>query len=444
MEISEFKQNSCEGLKRFFFQEDDGIYYLSHASILVSLNKKNYLFDPVLAKPPHLGSWLFYPEMKADACLLDVDGVFVSHQHQDHFDVDFLKLLPAETKIYIVSGRPQFNNMLDEKGIPFIEVPENEVYDLGSGVTCLGINHEYNGIDSSITISNGKFTVYHGNDCFVSNEKLKIVKNIYPMINVACVPFAYVHWYPFLLDDVEDEWKRNEARKLINKYLDYGLSQIEYIRPEIAIPFGANMFYFDDVDSDHNSAVVSPLDFKDYAIDTEFPYEESILPLFAGDYILSLDSDNDRRLVVHTNNLCREELMRGLKEYIDYINIIGTGFDSESIENINLSDISETGFISSRMSNTNVSHQHHIIISNSDHPEIGYVAIDLDSGTVNRVLEFDGNISHHWFKLSDLAYKAYFSQKYSFNEIVASSRFRLSRNPNEYNLDVLRIVNNVL
>ena len=53
MNINKFKQNSCGTLKQFFIQKNDGVYYLSHASIVVSLNGKKYLFDPVLAKPPH-------------------------------------------------------------------------------------------------------------------------------------------------------------------------------------------------------------------------------------------------------------------------------------------------------------------------------------------------------------------------------------------------------
>lgn len=444
MDIYSFKKNSCKSLAKFCAEGIDGVYYLSHASIMVSLNGKKYLFDPVLAKPPHLGSWLFYPEMKMDSCLLDVDGIFISHQHQDHFDIDFIKLLPVEAKIFIVSGRPQFSKILHDHGISFIEVPENVVFDLGDGVTCMGITHEYNGIDSAITISNGKLTVYHGNDCFVSNEKLKIIKNHYPKINIACIPFGYVHWYPFLLDDVDEVWKDEEANRLIRKYLNYGLSQIEYINPEIAIPFGANMFYFDDTESDHNKAVVSPFDFKEYAIDQSFRLEEVIHTLFGGDFILSLECNGIRHLETHSANMTRVGLMSGLKKYIEYVREHGTGFDAASIENLRLEDISDVDFISKRLSDIDLLHEQIIYVSNSEHPEIGFVSIDLQSKMARKVPGIDSQIPYHWFKLTDLAYKAYFSQKFTFNEIIASSRFRLSRNPNHYDLDVLKILNNIL
>ena len=35
----------CESLNTFFFSANDGLYYLSHASILVKLSGKTFLFD---------------------------------------------------------------------------------------------------------------------------------------------------------------------------------------------------------------------------------------------------------------------------------------------------------------------------------------------------------------------------------------------------------------
>jgi L-ascorbate metabolism protein UlaG (beta-lactamase superfamily) len=437
-------QKSCASLEEFFMSGQDGLYYLSHASILVILSGKRFLFDPVLAKPPHLGSWLFYPEMKMDPCLLNVDAVFVSHQHQDHFDVDFLKLLPSETKIYIVSGRPQFAKMFENHGIKYIEIPENGLFDLGDGISCFGVTHEYNGIDSALAISNGKFTAYHGNDCFLSGEKLRIVKQHYPTIDVACIPFAYVHWYPFLLDDVDDIWREEEAERLINKYLEIGFSQILDLRPAVAIPFGANMFYFDDIDSDHNKAVVSPLDFKDYAIKTGFELEHVIKPLFAGDAVISSNASPAAPHQIVSAAMSKSQLLEGLKNYIDYVREVGTGFDEGAIRQIDLSTIADVDFVAGRISHAILSEPHSIYISNADHPEIGFVQIQLHQGKASRVKHIDDNEHYHWFKLTDLAYKAYFSQKFNFNEIVASSRFRLSRSPNTYNIDVLKIINNAL
>jgi len=434
----------CESLNTFFFSANDGLYYLSHASILVKLSGKTFLFDPVLAKPPHLGSWLFYPEMKIDACLLDVDAVFVSHQHQDHFDVGFLKQLSEKTKIYIVAGRPQFSRMFKNEGIPHIEIPEDKVFDLGGGVTCVGVTHEYNGLDSALAISNGKCTFYHGNDCFLSGEKLDIIKSLYPKIDVACIPFAYVHWYPFLLDDVSDTWRAQESDRLIKKYLDYGLSQIEDLKPTIAIPFGANMFYFDDIDSPHNKAVVSPLDFEDYAAQVNFKMQDVIKPLFGGDSVIYESKSVGSRPKIFSMDLQKISLMEGLKRYIEHVRIVGTGFDEQAIESISFNSIKDIDFIQDRLANNLLDQIHNIYISNTDYPEIDFIEIALNTGKSRFSKEINENLPYHWFKLTNLAYKAYLSEKFSFNEIVASSRFRLTRAPNLYNIEILKIINNAL
>jgi L-ascorbate metabolism protein UlaG (beta-lactamase superfamily) len=429
---------------QFYRRDVDGMLYVSHASILVSLNAKKFLFDPVLAKPPHLGSWLFYPEMQRDDRLLEVDGVFVSHQHQDHFDIDFLKLLPQSTPIYIVAGRPQFSEMLKREDIPFIELPENQKFDLGDGISCVGILHEYNGIDAALAISNGDFTVFHGNDCFVSNEKLKIIKEVYPHINVACIPFAYVHWYPFLLDEVDADWKEDEANRLINKYLNYGLQQVKFLRPDVAIPFGANMFYCDDISSAHNKAVLSPFDFKNYADTTEFILAKHILPLFSGDTILSIGGTQKRKLEIGQKEFSLEELHAGFERYLAYIREKGTGFDASAIEKLQAHELQDLAFILKRIDYLEPIPNQNIYISNIDDSSFGLIEIDLQNMAVVKRETTDESISFHHFRLTDLAYKAYMSQQYSLNEVVASSRFRLIRKPNKYCLDVLKIVNNAL
>jgi len=122
----------------------------------------------------------------------------------------------------------------------------------------------------------------------------------------------------------------------------------------------------------------------------------------------------------------------------------GTGFDSQSIEALTYEDVSNYSFISKRLEAVGASLDHNIYISNSQRPDWGVIKINLNSRAVDRKMQVDVNEAYHHFKLTDLAYKAYFSQRFTFNEIVASSRFKLVRDPNDYNLEVLKVVNNIL
>ena len=71
-------------LTKFLKSDDDGVFYTGHASILVRLNKKKYLFDYINNTNFYRNSWIFFPSQIFDKRLFDVDGIFVSHIHQDH------------------------------------------------------------------------------------------------------------------------------------------------------------------------------------------------------------------------------------------------------------------------------------------------------------------------------------------------------------------------
>ena len=57
--------------------------------------------------------------------------------------------------------------------------------------------HENNGIDASVLVYSDQFSVYHGNDNYCSIEIVEEFQKIVPKIDVACLPYAYIHWYPF-------------------------------------------------------------------------------------------------------------------------------------------------------------------------------------------------------------------------------------------------------
>ena len=68
-------------LTLFLKSNDDGVFYTGHASILVRLNKKKYLFDFINNTNFYGNSWIFFPNQIMDKRLYDVDAIFVSHIH---------------------------------------------------------------------------------------------------------------------------------------------------------------------------------------------------------------------------------------------------------------------------------------------------------------------------------------------------------------------------
>ena len=100
-------------LTKFLKSDDDGVFYTGHASILVRLNKKKYLFDYINNTNFYRNSWIFFPSQIFDKRLFDVDGIFVSHIHQDHYDPCLLrKFQNKKIPIYILDGRESFKRVL--------------------------------------------------------------------------------------------------------------------------------------------------------------------------------------------------------------------------------------------------------------------------------------------------------------------------------------------
>ena len=162
-----------KNLSDFLNTSYDGIFYIGHASILVRLNNKKYIFDAVEQSNFYNNSLCFFPSQLMDKRLFDIDGIFVSHIHQDHYDPIFLKKLQKKNiPIYILDGRDNFKKSLKKEKINFKKIPNRKKFYINKNVWVYGCLHEYNDIDSSMVISNNNFTVYHGNDNFITKKSL--------------------------------------------------------------------------------------------------------------------------------------------------------------------------------------------------------------------------------------------------------------------------------
>lgn len=419
----------------------DGVYYLSHASTLVVLSGVKILFDPVLARPPHFGSWLFYPLMHFHESLLEVDYCIVSHQHQDHFDADFLGRLSRNTEILIVEGRPQFEKMLSSNFIKYKTIKSRRLSKLCKDIVFYAVNHPVNGIDSAIAVANKNLSFYHGNDCYLEPYILKVMRQEIGEIDIACIPFAYIHWYPFLVNNMTDDEKVSEEARLVGMYMDFGISQIEALHPKVAIPFGANMFYNDDLTSRHNTSIKNPLDFKNY-VDHKSPLLSPIVhPLFAG----SIITKNKSSVAIDGGNLSREDLNKGFTEYLPHATRLKNN-EQKKYDHIDINCNTKLDFILERLLTNNLSMKrirHNIYIS-SDQSKTKIIHISLQDYEVKYVDHISKQVDFHYFLLSEFVYKIYLSGAVKLGEVIASSQFTVTRIPNKYNLEALKYINNVL
>ncbi|MES2652210.1 MAG: MBL fold metallo-hydrolase [Bacteroidota bacterium] len=115
------------------------IHQIRNATILVEYAGKKILVDPMLSDkgtlPAFIPSkkWSFkrnplydLPISKAEI-IKDIDFVFVSHLHYDHWDKEAVNVLPKEIKIFVQDQADQLN--IEKSGFTNVEIlTENSVF----------------------------------------------------------------------------------------------------------------------------------------------------------------------------------------------------------------------------------------------------------------------------------------------------------------------------
>src|SRR3989454_8597652 len=143
---------------------------LGHASLLCETEDVRILMDPWLVGPANFRSWWHLPAVDLDpAKLPELDYIYISHLHDDHFHVSTLKRLPQRPTVLI--PRLYHNRLvcrLRELGYTRIkELPHGKHAQLGASTTacCLQM-----GNDSLLAVSDSSASMLNANDCLQSND----------------------------------------------------------------------------------------------------------------------------------------------------------------------------------------------------------------------------------------------------------------------------------
>ena len=74
---------------------------LNNASVLIESRNDFILVDPWLVGSLYQESWSPSVKLKNSNFLKNINKVFISHLHKDHWDSETIKLLDPETEFYI-------------------------------------------------------------------------------------------------------------------------------------------------------------------------------------------------------------------------------------------------------------------------------------------------------------------------------------------------------
>jgi hypothetical protein len=420
-------------LSEFLNSDEDGTYYVGHAFILVRISGFKYLVDCVFPRPLFLDSWLFFPELAIDARLLDVDGVFISHLHEDHYDPTFLAQLPKSTPIYVTEGRLGFAEISDSSRYLVKKIPPMQLYAINNKVQVLAIPSDHNSFDSSFILKGKNFSVYQGNDNFLTQEVVQSARVIAGPVDHAYVPYAYVWWYPFCLTSISAEQRKAEAQRLTAHNMQIGLMIGEVLEADLIIPSAGNLVYFDNTSSGMNREIASPFDFVDYVIKRKPEFQSRVKVLLAGDSCLKVGGKQHIRSAETT----RESYFHAMDDFLQSLDAQRKpARKRDSIAHQDCEVLQKRLALAPYFS-----FNWTVFFLRSDLPNHA-IQVNLRTKEVQPATQVDLAEGTIVFKLEPHAFELWLKGSVTFEDILNSQRFLVARNPEVFNREIWEVIRN--
>lgn len=216
------------------------VTYLGQACLLVEAAGRKLLTDPWLTEGAYFGTW-YHTHLLADAGIhpealpRDIDYIFLSHEHQDHFDPDSLKSFARDIPILISKFvNTRFRDAVKNLGFNnVVEYPSGEQVDLGDGfkVTIIGTAEYTN--DAAILIEAEGCRVLNETDCKLGYRDLQRIGEL--GIDVGFYMFSGANWYPIMYD-YPDEILRQKVKVRRSSLLQSLVQRVKLTKPRFAVP----------------------------------------------------------------------------------------------------------------------------------------------------------------------------------------------------------------
>jgi len=414
-------KENYDPIELFLSSSEDGVFYVGHSCIYVRLSGYKFLLDPVVDDPELLESWLFYPKQVFDKRFLDVDGVFISHFHHDHLDLNLLGKLDRNVPIYITKDRHRLSEMLKEFNL--VVLPSFEKVTIFDKITILAMPSSYNKVDSSFILKNDNMSVYHGNDNFLYEEDVLKAHSLMGDVDVAFTPYAYIWWYPFCLESMSEELKAIETKRMVGKCLDLGLSHVQLLNAQIGVPFGGNLVYYDGANSVMNKAVLNPFDFKEYAESTDHKTTDRVHPLFAGDFIFKSVGVNE----IYKQDRQASEFKKQLNAFVD----ISKEMSKKDVASRVSFNAADCKLLEDKVNKIDLVVDQKVFFGRND-LATSFLCVDLSKKTVYVTDKPVSDEKYSFFSIDPYAFEEWMGGKISFEIVLESARFSLRRNPEEF------------
>jgi UDP-MurNAc hydroxylase len=297
------------------------IEFVNHASYLLNGSLK-ILCDPWLQGSAFNNGWTHLIESKHRASdFEDIDYIWISHEHPDHFHPKFFLNINEEkrkkiTILFQFTRDKRVINFCKKLGFLTQELPLGKHVNLSKDVTVLcdrvGIT-----IDSFLYIEIDGLKVLNLNDCILNDIKKnqRIMKNI-KRVDILFTQFSYANW--FINRQERIAASKNKIRAIE--------TQLSVYKPKYFIPFASFIYFSHEENFFLNDEINNPQLIYDYFKDYKnlttlimrpgdiWKYGENFKSKPAiDDYLNALKKIKPS---IQSNNVSEEILIKNSKSYI--------------------------------------------------------------------------------------------------------------------------------
>jgi len=219
--------------------------------IFIGSKGTQILCDPWIIDGVFEDAWYHYPPLKTKISdLQNVDGIYISHIHPDHYDDRYFDF-PKDIPLIILNEGPNFlkKNLIKKGYNNFIEIKNDQtVHFKEFKLTAYKpfTKHIFeesllgNLIDSALVLENDNVTAINFNDNQPDEKACFFLNNKFKKIDLAMLNYNAAGPYPSCFENFTTEQKINENKRILKRNFDHLCSIIPILKPKSVLPFAGS------------------------------------------------------------------------------------------------------------------------------------------------------------------------------------------------------------
>ncbi len=219
--------------------------------IFIGSEGSKILCDPWIADGVFESSWYHYPPLQTQLKdIQNVDAIYVSHIHPDHYDERYFDF-PKDIPIIILNEGPNFlkKNLLKKGYKELVEIKNDQTVSFKEFKLTLYkpfTKHIFeesligNLIDSALVLENEGVIAINFNDNQPDEAGCLFLKNKFKNIDLAMLNYNAAGPYPSCFDNLSYEEKINENKRILKRNFDHLCDIIPILQPRSVLPFAGS------------------------------------------------------------------------------------------------------------------------------------------------------------------------------------------------------------